>query len=377
MITRFTPPKVSPGNWENPRCSVKKDWYIHYRLYYNNGSKQVILKGMNRFKTWDDRYKCTKEILEGELRKLSLSVEQPASPIVHTDLRQLLTLMVDTKRKSCCKRHCDNLQTMVDRFLDTSVKMGSKLTVSNITRQQCLLILDRIYTEYKTFSDNTYNRYIKDLGTLFGDLMYYEYTDRNPFYKMRKKETVKQLKRIATKEEFAIIDEFLRKKHYHFWRFTRIFFSSGGREAELCRMTMSDILLKHREYKVTILKGRGQRQEIKAILPESYKFWKEVAEEGKDKKHPFGSSFAPDDKPLQPEVVSRTWKKLVKDELGMGDIDFYSLKHLHTDLIAARFGLETAQVHDDHHDSSTTGIYAVGEKKRQLEKLKQLDIGFI
>lgn len=382
MIIKYSEPKVSPANWQNPRCSVKSDWYIQYRIYFATSSKQVILKGMNRFKTWEERHKCTADLLEAEIKKLIFQMEQQQKAadkemvMNFSTLEDTLTSMVNKKRESCVARHCDNLQTMVTRFITCSKALGYKFTLNNCRRGEVLNTLDRMYKEYPTFSDKTYNRYVKDLSTLFTDMGYYELCDHNPFDAIRYKETGKTLKRIASKEEFGVIDRYLYKKHYNFWRFMQIFFYSGGREAELCRMEMKDILLKYKEYKVTIKKGRSSREEIKAILPGSYKFWKEVVDEGQGKKHPFGPSFKPGDEPLKPDVVHRTWKRLIKDELNMGDIDFYSLKHLHTDLVAARFGIETAQALDDHKDPAVTGIYAVGEKKRQLEKLKQLDIGF-
>lgn len=53
---------VYPKNWNSPRASVKKDWYITYRFYdplhrntpkFKNG-KLVMIKGMNHFKTLPD-----------------------------------------------------------------------------------------------------------------------------------------------------------------------------------------------------------------------------------------------------------------------------------------------------------------------------------
>lgn len=382
MIIKFSNPKVSPENWTNPRCSLKKDWCIHYRIYYANNSKQVKIRGMNRFSNWDDRYKCTKDLLEAEIQKLENQLQQqqkivdPRQTFDFNTLKDALVSMVNKKRQNCVQRHCDNLYTMVDRFVSCSETLGYKFTFTNIRRGEVLNVLDQMYKQFPSFSDNTYNRYKKDLGTLFNDLIYYELCEHNPFNQIRKKDTQKSLKRIASKEEFNLIDRYLYKKHYYFWRFMQIFFYSGGRGTELCRMEMKDILIKYKEFKITIKKGRSSRQEIKAILPGAFKLWKELADEGQGKKHPFGPSFKPDDQPINPGIVNKTWKRLIKDELCMGDIDFYSLKHLHTDLVAARFGIETAQGLDDHKDPAVTSIYAVGEKKRQLEKLKQLDIGF-
>jgi len=333
---------------------------------------------MNHLPTWEERHKKTQEILQQLIQSLENPVSLPAQ--VHksdtnyfTDFKAGLLDMLDRKRKNCSRRHCDNIKTLVDRFMDTADKEGIHLHFDNVRRQSCLLILDSI-GKYYSCSDKTYNRYIKDIGNLFGMLAYYEFIEYNPFDKMIKKVVEVEAKRIATPAERKRIDKYLHDNHYYFWRFMHIFFSSGARETELCRMKTENIHLKERVFMVTVLKGRSKRQVIKPILPAAYRHWAEIVAAGKE--YPFGPSFEPGDRPLNVDQVSKTWKRLVKNELKLGHIDFYSLKHLHTDLIAAGHGLDMAQSLDDHKDSQTTHIYAVGEKKRHLDRLKQINIKF-
>ncbi len=370
---------VYPTNWESSKASLKKDWYIHYRIYTDQGSKLRIVKGMNHLKTWEERYRCTKELLQKELDKLQKPVVTtpvdpvPAPVVQFKTFKEGLLNMLDRKRKTCVKRHCDNIKTLVERFTDTADKEGIPLNFGEVTRQSCLLILDSIY-KYYPCTDKTYNRYVKDIGNLFGMLDYYEFIKYNPFDKIIKKVVEVEAKRIASPVERKRIDKHLYEHHYCFWRFMHIFFSSGAREIELCRMETADIHLKERIFKVWVYKGRSKRQEIKPILPEAYRHWAEVVAAAK--KHPFGPNFEPGDRPVNVDQVSKTWKRLVKDELELGYIDFYSLKHLHTDLIAQSHGIQLAQSLDDHKDVKTTSIYAVGEKTRHLNRLKQINIKF-
>ena len=379
MIQKYSQPMVNPTNWESSKCSLKKDWYIHYRIHTDQGSKLRIVKGMNHLKTWELRHACTKDLLRKELEKLQQPAATPAiipsqTSVVHyKDFKEGLLDMLNRKRKTCVKRHCNNIETLVERFMTTAERKGIQLTFGEVTRQNCLLILDSI-EDYYPCSDKTYNRYVKDVGNLFGMLDYYEFIKYNPFQKIVKKTVEVEARRVASPDERKMIDKYLYEHHYGFWRFTNIFFSSGARETELCRMETADIHLKERIFKVWVYKGRSKRQEIKPILPEAYRHWAEVV--ALAKKHPFGPNFEPGNCPVNVDQVSKTWKRLVKDELKLGYIDFYSLKHLHTDLMAENHGIELAQQLDNHKDVKTTSIYAVGEKTRHLDKLKQINIKF-
>lgn len=382
MTQKFSTPKVNPTNWESSKCSLKKDWYIHYRIQTDQGFKLKIIKGMNHLKTWKERYDFTRELLQKELEKLKepvtappvVTLPQPVSPTVHfSSFKEGLLAMLERKRKTCVARHCNNIYTLVERFMDTAEREGIHLAFGEVTRQNCLLILDSI-DKYYPCTDKTYNRYVKDIGNLFGMLNYYEFIKYNPFQKILKKVVEVEARRIASPSERKQIDKYLYEHHYCFWRFMNIFFSSGARETELCRMETADIHLKERVFKVSVHKGRSKRQEIKPILPESYRHWAEVVAAGK--KHPFGPNFEPGDVPINVDQVSKTWKRMVKVQLKLTHIDFYSLKHLHTDLIAQNHGIKLAQQLDDHKDVKTTSIYAVGEKSRHLNKLKQISIKF-
>lgn len=380
-IIRISTPSVSPKNWLSPKCSLKKDWFISYYIYTDTGRIKKVVKNMNRFKTYPERCKATKELLEAEIQKLTKPQDPVATKATFVpkgafkSVKEALLDMVEKKRKTCVARHCDNLETKATRFCEVAKHEKIELKMSNISRQDCLLILEAMVKYYPTFTDKTYNSYIKDVGTLFADLLYWEYIKYNPFHKMRKKQVVKELKVVATEAQRKQIDHHLKHNHYCFWRFMHIFFHSGAREAELCRMKASDIHLKERYFIVEIRKGRSKRKEIKAMLPGAYPHWAEIVAENKP--YPFSHDFQPGDQPINEDRVSKTWKTFVKDQLKMYNVDFYSLKHLHTDMIENMADLDLAQAHDDHLEQKTTEtIYAVGIKKRKLEKLKQLNIKF-
>ena len=64
--------KVSPKNWQTRKVSLKKDWFVYYRFYdpllkdnpkFRKG-KLIVLKGMNQFKTIEERQDHNKQIIE-------------------------------------------------------------------------------------------------------------------------------------------------------------------------------------------------------------------------------------------------------------------------------------------------------------------------
>ena len=63
---------VYPKNWQSKNASLKKEWYLSYRFYdpLFAKPKQVMVQGMNQFKTLTERQEATKNALSQELDKL-------------------------------------------------------------------------------------------------------------------------------------------------------------------------------------------------------------------------------------------------------------------------------------------------------------------
>ena len=63
---------VYPKNWQSKNASLKKEWYLSYRFYdpLFAKPKQVLVQGMNQFKTLTERQEATKNALSQELDKL-------------------------------------------------------------------------------------------------------------------------------------------------------------------------------------------------------------------------------------------------------------------------------------------------------------------
>lgn len=64
---------VTPKNWKTCKASaLERNWYIQYYFYDNTLDKRkfIIVKGMNRFKTLQERREATTQLIYNELYQL-------------------------------------------------------------------------------------------------------------------------------------------------------------------------------------------------------------------------------------------------------------------------------------------------------------------
>ena len=64
---------VNPKNWKTCKASaLASNWYIQYYFYDTTIKKKkyIIIKGMNRFKTLEERREATKQLIENEIYQL-------------------------------------------------------------------------------------------------------------------------------------------------------------------------------------------------------------------------------------------------------------------------------------------------------------------
>src|SRR6476620_7036302 len=65
---------VSPKNWHTKSGKISQDWLISYRFYHPNyaNPKQVIIKGMNYYKTLEERQRKTNKLIDEEFKRLGM-----------------------------------------------------------------------------------------------------------------------------------------------------------------------------------------------------------------------------------------------------------------------------------------------------------------
>ncbi|KAA1243012.1 hypothetical protein F0000_22890 [Aquimarina sp. RZ0] len=136
-----------------------------------------------------------------------------------------------------------------------------------------------------------------------------------------------------------------------------------------------DVLLSKKEFKVLVKKGRSYEYQMRPINKNVIHLWVDLLQSSKDD-YLFSNDLTPGEKSISERQIARRWKRHVKDKLNI-QCDFYSLKHLHIDIITAREGVKTAAIINGHKsDKMVLKHYAVNEKQRQIDKAKDMDIEF-
>jgi integrase len=130
--------------------------------------------------------------------------------------------------------------------------------------------------EYLNLPDNYFNKFRAYLSSLFNELVEYDCCEINLTRDIRKRKITKKVRETLDIHILRQIADYLKEKHYEFYRYMMIFFYSGAKSSELLRIRKSDVNLEKQEYKVTIQKGRQYTETIKIILPGALPLWEEV-----------------------------------------------------------------------------------------------------
>ena len=381
-------PTVNPKNWKTCKASaLSKNWYIQYYFYDSIVNKKlfVVVKGMNRFKTLQERRDATKQLIENELYQLREVGFNPITgkilPVqvygVDPDtgfidaLRQALKLLKLTK-----STHYEIISNI--KFYELAAKkMGiENMPIQLIKRKHLRQLLELCGELKKSWSAYGFNNARAYLMMLFKKLLEEDAVEVNPVKDIPKQKTVLKLRETLSDIERRRIDEHLKNVDADFRRFIHIFFHSGSRKTELVRLKASDVNLEKQTIKLLVKKGNQHREVLRPIKNIALQFWKEQLKSCSEEDFVFSSTFRPGKYKLQPKNISYKWKEYVKEGLGI-DIDFYSLKHLNLDETSSILDAKAAAKMAGHTSTVITlKHYLVNEEERQREKLKQVNNKF-
>lgn len=393
---------VTPSNWKTSRASLKKEWRITYRFYdpafesdpkYNKG-KQVSVQGMNRYRTLAERQSATAALLKEIIHYLDdkgynpitrqyMAPQQAIAHEIDPSTPFTVALEMGFKKLDCIQDTLDTIKSMMKyvgiaaaQLYDNSAgRTYNLLPVSQISTRHIKGILEQHKKNNPSFSNYGFNKYKIYLSMIFKELIEAEAIEHNPTRDIASKKKTTKLRAVLTPDEQKKIDG-LKETNYEFWRYIRIFFRSGSRTTELLSLKKGDkVDLKSQEFTVMVKKGKSYREDIRAIPDDILPLWKEVWNSAKPGQYLFSAGLKPGTQKIRKEQVGRRWKRWVKRDMGINK-DFYSLKHLHTDTVAAILDIEHAKVTTGHTSNKMAEVYAVGSKKRKLEKLKKTEVRF-
>jgi len=390
VVTKLvTDLKVKPHDWLVNPLSIRKPW----RIWYKYQGKLIKIMGMNREKNYQARVELTKALLQAEEQKLYQYGYNPISktylrkPARVPDLIISAPILEETKPFVAA---LDYAYTLLDvdhhtllcvksclKYLIPSISyLGfDQLPVQEVRRKHIKLVMNHC-KESRKLSPRNWNAYRSYLMMLFEALCEVEMVEFNPAKDLKKKKEEIKLRETLNQEERVRVKEHLRKNYPEFYRFVQIFFHSGGRRTELLALKVKDVNLSKGEYRTVVKKGEHKRHVIRVIKDVALPFWMEQITGATDDQYVFSVGLLPGPKKIREEQVTRRWRRLVKDKLGV-EADLYSLKHLNTDETSAALDIEAAAVHNSHTSTSVTRKhYSKGEEERQRARLRKLANSF-
>ncbi len=390
---------VTPKNWKQIGASVKNPWCISYRFYdpefkdlYRKGMLRIV-KGMNDEKSLEARRQSTKENIEIELgvlqrgfnpirAKLKLPAIQstktfseidPTTPILQALQFALTKISIEEGTRG-------DMTSMLKYFTQATNELKLQFTeIGQLRRKHIRLILDQVKVIRVVFSNNRFNKYRTYLMILMEELMELEAIDGNPVKDIRKKKEVKRIRELLSPAQRNIVNAYLFDYYRDFWRFLHIFFHSGSRITEICRVKLKDVDIENQRCKYLVKKGGAWHEVYRPIKDVILPLWVEhIGKAQNPDDFVFSWGLEPGPKKLPASQITKRWLRLVKKNTELKiTADFYSLKHLNTDETAALLDIKDAAAQNSHTSTVITmKHYAFGEKDRQNERLKKVDNKF-
>ena len=370
---------VSPSNWQKAtKKDLSKDWFVEcvffdprYEKKYPKGFS--FRKKANKPQTIEER----KALISFFLKSIPHQFNDGYNPItkkymnlrnegLYPDLLFIEAYRRALEIKSGTKSHLYNIKRAIDRLEEASEALGMQyIKIKDLRRVDLKRMLD-----YLQLTDKYYNKFVIYFSSLYRELIEYECCESNITRDIYPKKTFKEPRLVLEKNELDRVREHLEEAYPDFYRYMMIFLYSGARNTELFRLQRKDVDLDKQEFVILLEKGGQYKRCTKVILSPALEYWREVCEECKSPDdYLFALNFVPSKKMGNKEIVTRFWKRNVKDKLGI-EADFYSLKHYMLDNLDS----DTAMLLASHTNKNTTAIYQVNKAKKDREMLKQLKI---
>lgn len=380
---------VHPKNWKTVSASVKISWFISYRFYDpsvtdDSGKikpKLIIIKGMNHLKTLKERQNATTIIMDEELSHIR---DRGYNPIKKTyaeiDNREITEfsllpegLEYAYKQLQVGKATKEVVGYCKSRVQEIIIALNFKnIQLRQIKTRHIRKIINTCTKNYK-LSAQSFNHYRAYLIMLFKVLLADDAVDYNPVLNIEKKQILKKMKVLLTKEERKNISDHFHATNIYYYRFMQCFFHSGARPLELLELKKEDVDLVNLTYKLTVNKGQLHEEQRRPVKHIAVEFWRDQLAECNDGDYVFGSCLKPGTMKGTRDYITKKWGREVKRDMNIKK-DFYSLKHSNLDETAALLDAKYASKQAGHTSTVITmKHYLVNEKQREDERLKEVN----
>jgi integrase len=411
--------KIHPKNWNQPDADTKVEWYIYYRFYeHGRPPKQKKIK-VNLFSTLAQRQKHVNQLLKQERKDLEEGynpwlrelVEPPVTeqdedpkkfiPKPDSKIIPSLKFAVETvASRGLNKNSIRDFKRYMDYFIE-AVKYCdmASLKLSEVNPAHIRICLNACRTLaqkrkersmgtkspiHQTFSNHTWNVYLKNVKTCFQVLTDDRIKDYNPGTSIRKLPVLEKQREKLDVEGREVLQQKLKTVNPNFLRFLKIFFHSGGRLTELLKVKVKDVDFNKQIFKVQVLKGGLCKEESRVIKDVALPLWKEVLKNAPDPQwYVFCYRFLPGPgvlprnvkrnaatpemyKPMDGSQLSKKYRKLVKEGIGI-TADLYALKHSNSTEVKRVLGIGAAAKMNGHQSiKMMQEVYGLDEEYEMM-----------
>lgn len=381
----YSEPKVFPSNWKSTRANVKIPWFIHYRFYEVGGAtKQVKVKGMNRYSNLKERQAATAGLLTQELEMLKDHAYNPFANqmdklendtpdyIISPSTTFVRAMEGAVKEMTAEPTTLRDARGIVKHIATAARQLRlDQKPVSEVERRHLIAVLNQCGVNKKEkWTANNFNVYRANLLMIYKKLIELQTVGMNPVRDILKKKVVVKIRETLTKAERAPIIRYLKGTSCRFWIYSNIFFHSGSRTRELLRLTGKDVDMTNQRFKITVKKGRNSTEEWRPIKDIALTFWQMALLDCKPDDFIFGRGLKPGAVKIGADQITKRWYPI--KQLFKITADFYSLKHSNLDETAKVLSIKQAQRAAGHRSERTTRIYTIGQEGRDNDDLKSV-----
>lgn len=224
---------VNPKNWKTgPKSLIKKNWRIHY--YFRDPAhkdkypygKLITIKGMNRFKTIEERREATKILIEEEIYQLKVKGYNPITKqyngqdiILNYDISPETTLneAIDLafSKIEAEKSTISDLKTVVKYFKKSAAELRYHLIkIGEIKHIHIKNILDH-QRRKNNYSNARFNKIRAYMLMIFKQLLLSDAINHNHILDIPKLKETRKIRDILTEDEFNKIKKHLKKTITH------------------------------------------------------------------------------------------------------------------------------------------------------------------
>lgn len=389
-------PSIHPKNWKQKSASAAKDWYLQYyfkdpedpdKEKYPYGRLKIFKGNINKyFKTTAERQAAI-VVLERELLELLQSGYNPITGITVPEFKIEGDIQLDTKFVDALELVYPNLdieeKTKKDikcilRGVRTSATKLNllQLPISMVEQKHVKAVLDNMKNIKPNFSNDRYNKYRSYLMTCFDELKQMQIIKSNPLIELKKRKAIRNIRQTPTDKEMVIIDEYLKRVNYKFWRFIQIFFYCSSRETEMMLLQVKNVDLERQRFRILVKKGSGPEWQWRTISDAALPLWIEQIGNAGPEDYVFSKNLQPGPLPVDSSQITRRWKTWVKKRLGI-TADCYSLKHKHsTKVVNASDDITAARFMGHKSLKMVHSVYDTNHKDREHDFMKKLPVSF-